>query len=168
MPDESETAMDERRVPDTTRLGLPDDDDAGTARAIVDERGTVTQWGEGARRLLGYSPADIVGKPAASLLDEEPSADTLRNVKSLMTWQGTVPLRHQDGHRVEMSVLAQQSMEGKHSHGWLLVSALTHTAVEPGDTALTAWTSSNCHVARWLSLTWPCDCDALTATRSAL
>ena len=46
---------------------------ARTATATISEHGIVTGWSEGARRLLGHEPAEVVGQPAARLL-----ADTRR------------------------------------------------------------------------------------------
>ena len=70
-------------------------DDAATARAVVDEHGTLLEWNAGARRLLGWPADDVVGRPAARLL-----ADGEMPVPAGPRWDGTVPLRHQDGHRV--------------------------------------------------------------------
>ncbi|MYR56490.1 PAS domain-containing protein, partial [Streptomyces sp. SID625] len=42
-------------------------DDAATARAVVDERGILVEWNEGARRLLGWAPDDVLAAPAADL-----------------------------------------------------------------------------------------------------
>ncbi|MEU6578561.1 PAS domain-containing protein, partial [Streptomyces sp. NPDC046805] len=43
----------------------------GTATATISEQGIVTGWSEGARRLLGYAPSEIVGRPAAALLADD-------------------------------------------------------------------------------------------------
>ncbi|MER6923030.1 PAS domain-containing protein, partial [Streptomyces spiralis] len=42
-----------------------------TATATVDEHGIVTGWDEGARRLLGYEPSQIIGRPATRLLADD-------------------------------------------------------------------------------------------------
>lgn len=51
----------------------PHDDEraapAGDAMAVVDVRGTVTGWSEGARLLTGYTAPEVTGRPAAELLD---------------------------------------------------------------------------------------------------
>src|SRR3954470_14291459 len=64
------------------------------AAVIIDARGMVTGWSEGARRLTGHTAEDIVGRPAAGLLAEDlpPAAMT--------ELTGVVALRHRDGHRV--------------------------------------------------------------------
>ncbi|MET9827605.1 PAS domain S-box protein, partial [Streptomyces sp. NPDC006349] len=39
-----------------------------SAAMIVDARGTVTGWSDGARRLTGYAAEEVVGRPARDLL----------------------------------------------------------------------------------------------------
>ncbi|WSQ10307.1 SpoIIE family protein phosphatase [Streptomyces sp. NBC_01231] len=101
-----------------------------TARATVDEHGTVTGWSEGAERLLGYTSAQVLGRPARSLLAEEPRAGELPPLSELPRWHGTLALRHRSGHRVEARVLAHHRMpEGgaAEARSWLLVSAVAGT-----------------------------------------
>lgn len=43
-------------------------DDAGTARAVIDDDGTLVEWSEGAVRLLGHPANAVLGRPAAALL----------------------------------------------------------------------------------------------------
>jgi serine phosphatase RsbU (regulator of sigma subunit)/PAS domain-containing protein/anti-sigma regulatory factor (Ser/Thr protein kinase) len=110
-----------------------------TARVVIDERGIVTGWSEGARLLLGYRPAEIIGKPAAWLLADVVTADTLRGIRALPRWSGRVWLRHWDGHQVEAGVLAHHRLEGGNGPEWFVVSALTGTAAVPEDELLLAW-----------------------------
>ncbi|WP_405613214.1 SpoIIE family protein phosphatase [Streptomyces sp. NBC_01508] len=120
---------------------------AATARVSVDPRGTVTGWSEGARRLLGYPPEEIVGRPAGGLLAEEPDAGTVRSLKTLPRWNGQVALRHQDGHRLTVNLLAHHrepdsdngAGEGDGDGGWFLVCALTHRPSPAQDDALLKW-----------------------------
>ncbi|GHH84550.1 hypothetical protein GCM10018793_49240 [Streptomyces sulfonofaciens] len=131
--------MERRRTPDL-EPGVHGDvfDEARTARANIDEHGAVLEWNEGARRLLGYRPDEIVGKPVARLLDEDAPDRTLREILALPRWHGTVPLRHRDGHRVEVWVLAHHRMDGDKGLDWFLVSPLTGAATSPEDAALAA------------------------------
>ncbi|MFF9034409.1 SpoIIE family protein phosphatase [Streptomyces sp. NPDC014892] len=129
----------ERRVVDTSGAG-PGPDTAGealTARATVDEQGTVTGWSAGAEHLLGYTPTQILGLPAASLLAEEPPADDLPHFADLPRWHGTLVLRHRDGRRLEVKVLAHHRTSYCGVRDWFLVSALTGTRPRHGDDALT-------------------------------
>ncbi|MGV9500854.1 SpoIIE family protein phosphatase [Streptomyces sp. NPDC003642] len=71
-----------------------------SAAAIIDARGIVTGWSEGARQLTGYPPAEAVGRPVRELLagDVPPEAAAARS--------GTVMVRHRDGHPVAVRVSA--------------------------------------------------------------
>ncbi|MEU1529051.1 PAS domain-containing protein [Streptomyces fagopyri] len=70
-------------------------DEAATARAVTDADGTLLRWNEGTGRLLGHAPEEAEGRPASGLLADradppgEPAGDR---------WNGTVALRHRDGH----------------------------------------------------------------------
>ncbi|KFG02008.1 PAS/PAC sensor protein [Streptomyces scabiei] len=110
--------------------------EARTARATVDEHGTVTGWSAGAERLLGYTPTQILGRPAASLLAEEPPTSALPSSSGPPRWHGTLVLRHRDGRRLEVKVLAHHRTTYCGTRDWFLVSALTGTRPRPGDDAL--------------------------------
>ncbi|WP_320773661.1 SpoIIE family protein phosphatase [Streptomyces sp. CRN 30] len=113
-------------------------DDAATARAVIDDAGVVQRWNEGARRLLGRSAAEVVGRPAAGLLagsghgpPAPPGPDEERR-------HGTLELRHRDGHTVSLWVLAhrRRTEEGR-PDGWLLVAPVGGCP-GPADDPLTA------------------------------
>ncbi|MBL1108470.1 SpoIIE family protein phosphatase [Streptomyces sp. 5-8] len=70
------------------------------AVAVLDALGRVTGWSDGARLLTGHAAGDVVGRPAADLLAEEPADGTL------LARSGTIALRHRDGHRIELAVTA--------------------------------------------------------------
>ncbi|WAZ25859.1 SpoIIE family protein phosphatase [Streptomyces cinnabarinus] len=120
-------------------------DDAATARAVIDEHGTLLEWNAGARRLLGWPAADVVGRPAAQLL-----ADGRVPVPAGPRWDGTLPLRHQDGHRVRVWLLAHHRppQDGAPGH-WLVVTPLEATDAHSTDDPLAtvALTQSPCAVA---------------------
>jgi PAS domain S-box-containing protein len=120
--------------------------EALTARATIDEHGTVTGWSDGAERLLGYSSGQIVGRRAAALLAEEPTARDVSPLARLPRWHGTLALRHRNGQRVESRVLAHHRPPEQGSDGWLVVSALDGKERHPGDEALASWsfTQSPC------------------------
>ncbi|WP_326580162.1 SpoIIE family protein phosphatase [Streptomyces sp. NBC_00481] len=128
----------ERRVVGESGAG-PGPDAVGealTARATVDEHGTMTGWSAGAEHLLGYTPTQILGRPAASLLAEDPPAGDLPSFADLPRWHGTLVLRHRDGRRVEVKVLAHHRTSYCGTRDWFLVSALTGTRPRPADDAL--------------------------------
>ncbi|MFJ3308927.1 SpoIIE family protein phosphatase [Streptomyces sp. NPDC086549] len=70
------------------------------AAAIIDALGIVTGWSEGARLLTGHRAEEVVGRPAAGLLDGEVPERTVA------ARAGVVALRHRDGHRVELALTA--------------------------------------------------------------
>ncbi|MGW0732215.1 SpoIIE family protein phosphatase [Streptomyces sp. NPDC002851] len=80
---------------------------AADATAIVDARGVVTGWSDGARRLTGYTAEEVVGREASALLVGEPSegqaATALAGATALT---GVVTLRHRDGQTVELALSA--------------------------------------------------------------
>ncbi|MFF8969939.1 SpoIIE family protein phosphatase [Streptomyces sp. NPDC014995] len=113
--------------------------EALTARVTVDEQGTVTGWNDGAEQLLGYASEQVVGRPAAALLAEEPAAGDLPPLAELPRWHGTLALRHRDGHRVVTRVLAHHRTPERGNAGWLVLAPLTGREREPADEELVAW-----------------------------
>ncbi|MFI8360403.1 SpoIIE family protein phosphatase [Streptomyces sp. NPDC085612] len=97
---------------------------AYTASAVVDEEGVVTEWSEGAARLLGYAPDEVVGRSAGHLLSA-PVGDAERYLPPEQDrWSGTLALRHRDGHRLERGVLAHRRTSTDGRTRWSLVSAV--------------------------------------------
>ncbi|MBA4863874.1 SpoIIE family protein phosphatase [Streptomyces sp. PSKA54] len=88
-------------------------DETATARATVDPQGRVTGWSEGARRLLGYESSEVVGRSAALLLADDPPAELPRSLAGLRRWSGTATLRHRDGHRLEVGLLAHRRIRNQ-------------------------------------------------------
>src|SRR5262245_2402518 len=68
--------------------------------AVIDARGMVTGWSEGARRLTGYRAQEAVGRPAWELLAEEVSPEAVAALT------GTAVLRHRDGSSHMVSLMA--------------------------------------------------------------
>ncbi|MFF7868104.1 SpoIIE family protein phosphatase [Streptomyces qaidamensis] len=95
-------------------------DDGVAARAVIAVDGTLTAWNEGARRLLGHTAAEVVGRPAAALLAD---GAELPSVPDDSRWSGTLTLRHRDGHPVSVWVLAhRRPPDGPEATDWLAVS----------------------------------------------
>jgi len=90
---------------------------------------------EGARQLLGHPPDEVVGKPAARLLDEDLPSETLREIKALRRWSGRVRLRHRNGHRVEYGLIAHDRTKSDTGSDWLLVCPIAG-AISPEDKPL--------------------------------
>ncbi|MFH8977888.1 SpoIIE family protein phosphatase [Streptomyces sp. NPDC017890] len=96
-------------------------DDAATARAVIDDSGTLREWNEGARLLLGHRAADVVGRPAAALLAD--GGDDTGPRPGDERWNGTLALRHRDGHTVSVWVLAHHRPPRDGGPGtWLAVA----------------------------------------------
>ncbi|MFH9657307.1 SpoIIE family protein phosphatase [Streptomyces sp. NPDC017248] len=95
-------------------------DDAATARAVIGDDGTLVEWNEGARRLLGHPADAVVGRPAAGLLAAAAPAPPAGP-----RWAGTVGLRHRDGRTVPVWLLAHHlpPRDGHPGH-WLVVTPL--------------------------------------------
>ncbi|MGI3223517.1 SpoIIE family protein phosphatase [Streptomyces sp. GTA36] len=98
-------------------------DETATARAVIDRDGILVEWNEGARRLLGHAPAEVVGRPAANLLATDdgallpPSADR--------RWNDTLALRHRDGRTLDVWLLAHRRRpELGDRSDWLVVTPL--------------------------------------------
>ncbi|WP_327186596.1 SpoIIE family protein phosphatase [Streptomyces sp. NBC_01334] len=108
-------------------------DEAATARAVVDDSGALIGWNEGARALLGWTPADVLGRPATELLaDGTPDFSGTR-------WDGTVTLRHRDGRPVRVWLLAHRLPARTDDPGqWLVVTPLAGSGTGPSDALLAA------------------------------
>jgi PAS domain S-box-containing protein len=124
-------------------------DETATARAAVDASGAVADWNEGARRLLGYTYQEIVGRPAADLLvaGQEVAGPT----EGAVRWAGVVVLRHRDGREVPVRLLAHRTDPDTMSGGgWLLVSPLPRPGTDvqvSDDVPRWAFARSPCAVA---------------------
>ncbi|MER5428200.1 SpoIIE family protein phosphatase [Streptomyces sp. NPDC002588] len=120
-------------------------DEAATARVVVDGTGTLVEWNEGARALLGWTPAEVLGRPARELVAEGPTP-----VPVGPRWDGTLTLRHRDGTAVRVWLLAHHRPPEDTAPGsWLVVTPLTGNGPRsPGDPlAMAALVQSPCAVA---------------------
>ncbi|MEU3844269.1 SpoIIE family protein phosphatase [Streptomyces sp. NPDC028635] len=80
--------------------------DASTdAAAVLSRHGVVLGWTRAAEHLLGYPASEVVGRPATRLAarpgDPVRVAAVAERCRAGMGWNGVIPLRHRDGHRVE-------------------------------------------------------------------
>ncbi|MEY9863792.1 PAS domain S-box-containing protein [Catenulispora sp. GAS73] len=112
-----------------------------TAECVVDAQGRVTRWNEGAQSLLGYPVAEIVGHPAVELMAEPVSpADLQRAVGAEPErWSGTLALRHRDGRRVDVVVVAHHGAPGCAPDTWRVVCPLDGRQPRPEDDDLAHW-----------------------------
>ncbi|MFI7137647.1 SpoIIE family protein phosphatase [Streptomyces massasporeus] len=112
-----------------------------TARVTLDEQGTVTGWNAGAERLLGYSAGELTGRRAEGLLAEPiPVPGGLPTLAGLPRWNGDVALRHRDGRKLTVGILAHHRPPGAGTPAWLIVSALPDRQPPAGlDESLVSW-----------------------------
>ncbi len=115
--------------------------EALTARVTLDEHGTVTGWNAGAEQLLGYASGQMTGHPAADLLAEPiPVRGGMPALAGLPRWNGDVALRHRDGRKLTVRILAHHREPGTSATAWLIVSALTGRQPRPSlDESLVSW-----------------------------
>ncbi|MFE7834746.1 SpoIIE family protein phosphatase [Streptomyces sp. NPDC057474] len=125
----------------------PDESDASpesafTATATINEQGIVTGWSEGARRLLGYTASEVAGRTAAGLLADDVGETPPRPPGGRERCSGTLALRHRDGHRLELRLLAHRRTSDGGITEWLVVSAVAGKRRSPEEEPLREWTFS--------------------------
>ncbi|MFD7697672.1 SpoIIE family protein phosphatase [Streptomyces sp. NPDC059805] len=83
-------------------------DAAGDAAAVVSAGGQVLAWTRAAEELLGLPAADVVGTPGLALLatpgDRARAVAVAERCRSGSGWSGRFPVRHRDGHTVDVDV----------------------------------------------------------------
>nr|WP_066947668.1 SpoIIE family protein phosphatase [Streptomyces lushanensis] len=92
-------------APDVVRRPVVTD---GTATAVLDACGAVVGWTPGAERLVGYSAAEVMGRPAGLMLlpsgDASKASAFVDRCRAQGGWSGLVALRHRDGRRLDMNL----------------------------------------------------------------
>ncbi|MBC9724851.1 PAS domain-containing protein [Streptomyces sp. TRM68367] len=110
-------------------------DDVATARAVIGADGMLTAWNEGARRLLGHTAAEVVGRPAVHPLADDGAGPLPASGQA--RWSGTLSLRHRDGHAVSVWVLAHRRQpEGDGPGDWLTVTPVSGKVPQQQDDPL--------------------------------
>ncbi|MFE4969503.1 SpoIIE family protein phosphatase [Streptomyces sp. NPDC056660] len=83
-------------------------DASSDAAAVLSAEGVVIGWTRGAEALLGRPAAEVVGRPAAQLLamraDPARAAGVAERCRSGMGWSGLIPVRHRDGHTLDVDL----------------------------------------------------------------
>ncbi|MEU6347598.1 SpoIIE family protein phosphatase [Streptomyces sp. NPDC046977] len=106
---------------------LSDTESGCVAIALVDATGTVAGWTRAARRLAGYSAAEVVGHPAADVFlafpqDGSDAAAFLEQHRARNNWYGRAVVRHRDGSEHDVS-LRFSLLAGRDGEFMWLVSA---------------------------------------------
>ncbi|MFJ4980306.1 SpoIIE family protein phosphatase [Streptomyces coeruleorubidus] len=102
----------------------------------------MTGWSEGAWRLLGYAASEAVGRPAAGLLADDARETIRRPPSGRDRWNGTLALRHRDGHRLKLRLLAHRRTSDQGIAEWHAVSAVAGEQCTPGGEPLREWAFS--------------------------
>ncbi|WP_327725822.1 SpoIIE family protein phosphatase [Streptomyces europaeiscabiei] len=100
----------------------------GVASAAVDARGLFIAWSAGARRVLGYEHAEVVGRRAADLLADVLPASARSRLAEPADWQGPVHARHRDGHGVELELEAHPLLDSAGEAQWFLTATVPEPA----------------------------------------
>ncbi|MFE4171497.1 SpoIIE family protein phosphatase [Streptomyces sp. NPDC056909] len=107
----------------------------GTAVAMIDVRGTVTGWTEGAGELLGYTAAEIVGRSATLLMKPRLAprglAEWIWRARLREPWSGRTELRRRDGTGVRASIEAFPLSGGGRKDWLVMATAVTVTEASP-------------------------------------
>ncbi|MFI1365835.1 SpoIIE family protein phosphatase [Streptomyces griseochromogenes] len=97
------------------------------ASAVLDDQGTVVGWSARAQELLGYPAKEVIGRAWQGLLVDTRDLAVVRSVAldavKAGGWFGVLPVRHRDGHRVEMGFRARAVTRDGDRQEWLLVGA---------------------------------------------
>ncbi len=93
---------------------------SAVALMVVDEDGLVEYWTAAAQGLLGYPAADVLGRPATSLLSDGSAEPGLG--RGRFTGDRHVSLRHRSGHPVRLA-LRVRDLTGRDGRGGRLVAA---------------------------------------------
>ncbi|MFG2194415.1 SpoIIE family protein phosphatase [Streptomyces sp. NPDC048639] len=99
----------------------------------ADADGRIVQWSLAARELLGYTPDQLLGKNLKPVLVPETHWDLADGLMSRVLGGeavvGCLPVRHRDGHLVEMETWICPSADEQGRTGILVVSAETSAVV---------------------------------------
>ncbi|MDH6137207.1 PAS domain S-box-containing protein [Kitasatospora sp. MAA4] len=116
-PSEGEHSADGPDAEDREHLDAAEPPDIAPARldghrlvplatALLDGEGRVLHWSEDAEQLLGWTADEIVGHFAAPLLVRPENRDEVlalyQRILVGRRWSGVFPVRHRDGHQVEL------------------------------------------------------------------
>ncbi|WP_406485964.1 SpoIIE family protein phosphatase [Streptomyces phaeochromogenes] len=108
-------------------------DERFDASAVVDDRGTIIAWSDGARRLLGYTSEDVTGQNIRDLMLAGVAEWTTHASTDRNEWRASARFRHKEGYELHRLIYAQP-LPGE-GVGWLWMFSVS--PVEPA----AAWSS---------------------------
>ncbi|MEU5536906.1 SpoIIE family protein phosphatase [Streptomyces sp. NPDC020362] len=93
----------------STSVGTGDLFDASTdATAVLSADGVLVGWTRAAEALLGYRAPEVVGRSAGRLLampeDSARAVGIADRCRAGMGWSGLIPVRHRDGHSIDIDL----------------------------------------------------------------
>ncbi|MEU4094641.1 SpoIIE family protein phosphatase [Streptomyces sp. NPDC026673] len=100
-------------------------DPPAAAAVAAGDTGVLTAWGEEARLLLGWSSAEVLGRPAGTLLADPLPFAALRGIAARRAWTGPAVLLHRDGRRLPVRLGLRLLNDAAGAAHWAL------TAKEP-------------------------------------
>ncbi|MFC4036746.1 SpoIIE family protein phosphatase [Streptomyces polygonati] len=124
--------------------GTPEPSRTGVAAAVVDSRGTVLGWTRGARDLLGYRAAEVVGRSAACLLMPGRAgadlAEWTARTRMGEAWAGVAELRGRDGKGVALGIEVTPLSGGEGRTDWFVAADVPPEAASrpPGPAPVSA------------------------------
>ncbi|MEV7612645.1 SpoIIE family protein phosphatase [Streptomyces sp. NPDC089799] len=102
-----------------------------------DAEGRVVEWSLAAQELLGHTPDEVLGRPAAGVLvpdgNRELAEELTRRVQSGETVGGTLSVRHRDGHPVTMEMWILPAADAAGRSGALLIAVETSEVLRMRD-----------------------------------
>ncbi|WP_225850485.1 SpoIIE family protein phosphatase [Streptomyces sp. HPF1205] len=107
----------------------------GDFAVVIDAQGLIMAWSEGARRLLGYRPEDVLGREAADLLAAELPRAARRHVAAGKACTSEVALRHRDESRVVVRLRAVPLAHAPSGTSWLVTGTHVSYPSGPSDVA---------------------------------
>ncbi|WP_128377246.1 SpoIIE family protein phosphatase [Streptomyces cavernae] len=116
--------------PDTTPEGAAAPEDFAV---VIDDREAVMVWSDGARRLLGYEPEEVVGRPAADLLAAKLPTALRRHLAATEPWTSDVALRNRDGDHVTVQLRGTPLADARGRTHWVVTPAAVTYASGPSD-----------------------------------
>ncbi|MEW1773421.1 SpoIIE family protein phosphatase [Streptomyces sp. NPDC086777] len=106
---------------------------------VVDAGGAVLVWSAGARRLLGYEPAEVVGRSVQTLLAADLPVSARRHLADGQRWSTEVALLHRNGDRIVVRLQGTPLADAGDRPLWLVTGAPRTTVAgrdQPGAAAL--------------------------------
>lgn len=105
---------------------------------VVDAGGAIRMWSAGARQLLGYEAAEVVGRAAADLLADELPGSARRHLADGHRWASEVALRHRDGGRVVVRLRGTPLLDSGRERFWLVTMDVPASTAGGADTEAAA------------------------------